>query len=145
MKTVVCILFFLFSFAPIVLSQKLDDSLRRIYNDRLLYRFGGTFRVGTEKLNFNQIEDAFQISELGLDLYRQAKKFKTIGTVIRFVSLLSGLAGIAYINDNRNTAYAFLGGQIVLGFAGLYYSKTYNERLDQAIWQRNKDLLFPQR
>jgi hypothetical protein len=58
---------------------------------------------------------------------------------------LSGLTGIAYINESRNTAYAFFGSQIVLGFAGFYYNRVYNERLDQAIWQRNKDLLFSQK
>lgn len=105
---------------------------------------GNSFHVGIEKFTFNELETEFKISELGLEAYKQAKKYKTIKTVINIATVFSGLAGIAFIsNNNRDAAYTLIGSQFVLSLAGAYYHRQYNERLDRAIWQRNKDLLFP--
>lgn len=121
-----------------------QNDLRRTYHDKLMYRMGNSFHVGSEKFTFHELETEFNISELGLDAYRQAKKYKTIKTVINMATVFSGLAGIALIsNNNRDAAYILIGSQLVLSLAGAYYHWLYNERLDRAIWQRNKDLLFP--
>lgn len=142
MKRFLIVYFFLIKGIAFAQTQS-TDSLKYIYNDKLMYRMGSSFRVGTEKFTFNQLEEEFKMSELGLDSYKKAKKNKTISLILSGASILSGLVGITYINNNRNAAYTLIAGQFVLSFAAGYYNRQYNEWLDRAIWQRNKDLLFP--
>ncbi|MBK8309613.1 MAG: hypothetical protein IPL04_00730 [Chitinophagaceae bacterium] len=63
-------------------------------------------------------------------------------------SIACGIASLAIISNNssnRNTALIFLGGQIVTGYAGGKLSQLSAQNLDRALWQRNKDVLFPGR
>ncbi len=87
------------------------------------------------------------MSDLGMDGYNKAKKYMTTSTILRFASLAASIAvlSVAANNGNRNTAYILLGGQIVLGFTAAKYSGMARSTLDKALWQRNKDLLFPAR
>jgi hypothetical protein len=52
---------------------------------------------------------------------------------------------IAFVKSNRNLAYGFLGGQFVSMAVAGTYRRASMQHLDQAIWQRNKDYLFPGR
>lgn len=108
-----------------------------------MYRYGNSFRVGTERFSFNQLENEFQISDVGLGVYRQAKNSRNVRMLLSGLSIVSGVAAIAYIDRNINTTYTLLGSSFLLSVGSGYYLKQYNERLDKAIWQRNKDLLFP--
>jgi hypothetical protein len=108
-----------------------------------MFRYGNSFRVGTERFSFNQLENEFQISDVGLGVYRQAKNSRNVRMILSGLSLISSVAAIAYIDRNINTTYTLLGSSFLLSIGSGYYLKQYNERLDKAIWQRNKDLLFP--
>lgn len=140
---ILCVLLFLGS---IVYAQQ-TDSLKYKYTNQTIYRYGSSFMKGTERLSFQGLRNEFSMSELGLAGYDKAKKYKTTSIIFRLASIVAGVATIAIIaNDgNRNTAYFTLGGQLVLGMVGGRYSMLSNQSLDKALWQRNKDLLFPAR
>jgi hypothetical protein len=46
-------------------------------------------------------------------------------------------------NGNRNGAYISFGAQLALAFGSGSYRRQSAQHLDRAIWQRNKDYLFP--
>jgi hypothetical protein len=85
------------------------------------------------------------MSDIGLASYQKAKKYKTISVVFRFASLITSFEMVAAAskNDNNNLLYGLLGGQFAFIFASMQYGKLSAQNLDRALWQRNKDLLFP--
>lgn len=121
------------------------DSLKYKYVNFSIYRYGGSFIKGNEKLSFKDLSREFSMSELGLESYTQAKKYRTVSTILRYVSLVAGFSalGIAANNGNKNTVIIFLGGQLVTGLGSSRYAHLSTQSLDRALWQRNKDLLFP--
>ncbi|HQV60737.1 MAG: hypothetical protein IPN39_07355 [Chitinophagaceae bacterium] len=123
------------------------DSLRYKYTNQTIYRFGGVFQKGNERLGFKDLSREFSMSDLGFDLYVKAKKQRKTSTILRYASLASSIAflGVAANNRNRNLAYGFLGGQMVFFMISMRYQGLSTQNLDQALWLRNKDVLFPDR
>ena len=120
-----------------------NDSLRQIYNNGIVYYYGGYYMMGSERMKFNELEKIFTYSELGLADYKLAKKNKTKGKIFTLLSFASGIAGLSFYNSNRNLSYVFFGGQITLLFGSQSCFRSYGNHLNKAIWQRNKDYLFP--
>jgi hypothetical protein len=127
------------------------ESLKNKYINETIYRYGSSIMKGTERLSFPALQREFSMSELGLAAYTKSKKYKTTSIIFRFISLGSSLAALAIASENnlttnrRNLAFSFLGGQIVFGLVATNFSMLSNKSLDKALWQRNKDLLFPAR
>ena len=125
-----------------------NDSLKFIYNNQTIYHYGGgMFLRGSERLTFRELRNEFSMSEAGLASYTKARQYKTTGKILGYLSMITGFATIAVIanSGNRNTAYIFLGGQFILGAGAAKYNQLSSQNLDRALWQRNKDLLFPNR
>jgi len=118
-----------------------------VYNTNTLFRKGNYFVIGNESFRFPELRNSFKESPLGLDLYLKAKKSRTSSLVFRLLSLSAGMAALGVISEsgNRNTAYYLLGSQLLLGITGSTLNKRSWKFLDQAIWFRNKDVLFPAR
>ena len=121
------------------------DSLKYLYKNQTIYRFGSHFMKGIERLDFEDLEGEFYFSELGQIGYEKAKTYRTISKVFRYVSLLSSVAIAPFIgHNNKNGAYIFLGINIGLSAGSSLFSNLSGQSLDRALWQRNKDLLFPE-
>jgi len=127
------------------LSAQSADSLKYYYQNHTIYRYGGHFLKGIDRLDFNDLEGEFSFSDLGQIGYDKAKKYRRISKIFRYVSLISSIAIAPFIkNNNKNGAYIFLGINIGLGAGSALYSNLSSQSLDRALWQRNKDLLFPE-
>ena len=126
-----------------IVAQNTDNG-RKLYDEITLFRYGSIFKIGEEKFNFNQLKYEFKGSELGLINYNNAKKYRTISTILRVASLGS-LYGIikGAADNNRQQVYIFLGIQTGLAIGGGVYLNMSNQSLDKAIYYRNKDYLFP--
>jgi hypothetical protein len=135
-----------FFFSNILLAQKKDSLLIR-YQNQTIYRYGNWFIKGNEKLDFRDLRNEFQGSELGMIGYEKAKKYRSTSMVMRIGATLSSLVVLAIISNNgsRSTSYVLIGGQFVLGFGSIRYNSLAAQSLDRAIWHRNKDLLFPEK
>jgi len=122
-----------------------SDSLRYIYTNQTIYRYGSYFLKGAERLTFQELRNEFTMSDLGLAAYTKARNCRTTSTILRYASMLFSFTAIGIVanNGNRNTAIAFIGGQVALLYAGMTYNQLSQKSLDRALWQRNKDLLFP--
>jgi hypothetical protein len=136
--------FFLFFHNDCVYSQN-ADSLKYKYNNQTIYRYGGAFLKGNERLMFKDLRGEFSMSDLGLASYTKARNYRTTSIILRSASMLTGLiaVGVAADNGNKNTVIILLGGQLALGLTAAKYSTLSSQNLDRALWQRNKDLLFP--
>ncbi len=139
-------------FAVVILHAQQTDSLKYKYTNQTIYRYGSSFMKGTERLSFPTLQSEFSMSELGLASYTKAKKYRITNMVLRTVALAASLSALAVvINSNnltdnrRNLVYGLLGGQLVFGVAAARYGILSTQSLDKALWQRNKDLLFPAR
>lgn len=144
-------IFFLFNLTIVFVSLNAQqtDSLLKTYNYQSLYRYGSYFLKGSEKLTYRELEKEFSMSDIGLDAYHQSKKYRNTAMIFSFVSLASGITSLAIIannnSGNRTTALIFLGGQFAFSLGARRYTSLSQQSLDRAIWQRNKDLLFPSR
>lgn len=121
------------------------DSIKYKYNNLTIYRYGSSFMKGTERLSFGELKNEFSMSEIGLAAYNKAKGYKTYSTVFRIASLAVTLTSLAIIadNGNRNTINLLLVGEIVLGLGTGRFGMLSAQSIDRALWQRNKDVLFP--
>lgn len=142
----VFIIILVFSLQSDLFSQS-DDTLRSKYNNQTVYRYGGYFLKGNERLTYKELNREFSMSDLGLAGYEKSRKLKTTATLFRVLSLAAGLTAvsIAAKGQNRELAYGLLAGQFVSMFISSKYSALSTQSLDRAIWQRNKDILFPAR
>jgi hypothetical protein len=124
-----------------------NDTLRSKYNNQTLYRCGGYFLKGNERLTYKELSREFSMSDLGLAGYEKSRKLKTTATIFRFLSLAAGIASVSVAakGQNRDLAYGLLAGQFATMYAAMRYSSLSMQSLDRAIWQRNKDVLFPVR
>lgn len=141
------IIFLIFSLCATKLFLQKSDSLVFKYNNQTVYRYGGYFLKGNERLTYKELRREFSMSDLGLAGYEKSRKLKTTATVFRVLSLAAGLTAviIAAKGQNRELAYGLLAGQFVSMFISSKYSALSTQSLDRAIWQRNKDILFPAR
>ena len=141
------IIFLIFSLCATKLFSQKSDSLVFKYNNQTVYRYGGYFLKGNERLTYKELRREFSMSDLGLAVYEKSRKLKTTATVFRVLSLAAGLTAVSVAakGQNRELAYGLLAGQFVSMFVSSRYATMSVQSLDRAIWQRNKDVLFPAR
>lgn len=123
-----------------------NDSLLRKYDRQFITRYGFHFIKDNQRLTFRDLQAEFDHSNLGLEFYLRAKKQRNISTVFRLLSLGAMIGTVSGIsNRNNNTAYIFLGLQLVTTtFSGVFRQRSITET-DRALQIRNRDLLFPGR
>ena len=124
-------------------AQYSTDTLYRKYTNGLIYRLGGSIMKGNERITFQELSREFSMSDLGLDQYKLAKKKKTMATVLLYSSVACSVLGASFSKSNRDVAYGFLAGQFLTLWGSISFRHSGERNLDQAIWIRNKDYLFP--
>jgi hypothetical protein len=75
--------------------------------------------------------------------FRLAKRNKNTATIYKYLSFASTLASFSFIRSNRDLSFGLLGGSFVFSLFSNRHIIQYNQHLDKAIWQYNKDVLFP--
>lgn len=148
MKKLLLLIVLILSVSTALQAQSRTDTLKYRYVNQSLYRYGPYFIRGSERLTFSQLQHEFDESPLGLVSYMKSKKSRTVASVFRYTSLLTSVVTLALLgqhSDNKNLYYGLLGGQLVLGLGSAWYGTQSARYLDEAIWLRNKDLLFPGR
>ena len=136
----ICLLFLFYKNA----AGQNTDSLKQRYINQTITRYGIHFLKGSEKLLYKDLPNELKISELAMASFNMAKKNRTTATVYRYLSVASMLASVSFIRNNRDLAYGFLGGGIVFSLFGARHQTLYNQHLDRALWQYNKEILFPE-
>jgi len=143
LKTIVLFVIIFALFEPICAQP--TDTLRLKYINFTIYRFGGSFLKGNEKLTFRDLEKEFSNSELGLISYEQAVKYRRVNKILSGLSVISNLAMLSIIANrgNRNIAFGLATLQFGFILTARKYQSLSNRSLDRALWQRNMDVLYP--
>lgn len=117
------------------------DSLIKVYNTSTIRTFGNYYIKGDKQLSFMQLKPELQ-SQFTKGLYKKSKKDLIFSKFLTVTSITALVAGAAVPKTNKTAAWAFLIAGIALNFGSIYSRKQSRELLEQAIWQKNKEVLF---
>ena len=137
-----CLLIFILVLAGQGKAQKLD-SLRYLYSNKLVFRYGNVFVKGSEQLMFRDLPRQLYLNPLAMEHYHRAKKLKTTATILRVASVSLSLATLVFAKDySRKQFFYSLGAQFVLGAGSFYFQNKSAQQIDRALYQYNRVVLF---
>ncbi len=124
------------------------DSLRRAYDRETIFVFGNGTRFAkggrayASGIRQKNLEREFEFSTAGLSEYKAYRKLRTISSILTVASLGTTIVGLTSVNNRGSNAYwAWWGAGIAIGLGNGVVSGQANNRLQQAVWIRNRDAL----
>lgn len=137
----VALILFLVCCIPFNANSQTKDELLRTYNNETIHSFGKTYIKGSKQINFSDLKTEFN-SGITKDLYKKAKGNLFLKNVFGLTSLAALITAAVVRKNNSGAAMALSGLGIGLNFGTSHFSKRSAELTDQAIWLRNKEILF---
>ena len=117
------------------------DSLLRVYNNETIHSFGKVYVKGSKQLKFGDLKPEFT-GGITKDLYKKSKGNLIVGRLLTFTAVTALVAGALIKKDNKSASIALTIVGIGLNLSSFSFRKKSKELIDQAIWQRNKEILF---
>lgn len=123
------------------------DSLRRAYDRETIFVFanGTRFAKGGKAylsgLGQRNLQKEFEFSPYGMAEYRGYRKLKNISSILTVASLGTTIVGLTQVGNRGRSYWAWWGAGIAIGLGNGVVSGMANNRLQQAIWLRNRDAL----
>ena len=113
----------------------------RVYNNKTIHSFGKVYVKGSKQLKFGDLKPEFT-GGITKDLYKKSKGNLILGRLLT-VTAEAALVTSAVIKKDHNGATTVLSiAGIGLNLSSFHFKKNSKELIDQAIWQRNKEILF---
>ena len=122
-------------------SGQTKDELLSIYNNQTIHSFGKFFIKGSKRLTFGDLKSDFT-SGITKDLYKKAKGDRFLGGVFTITAVGALVTSIVVRKNNSTLGNVLTGFAIGLNFGSLHFRNKSTQLLDQAIWYRNKEILF---
>ena len=117
------------------------DSLLRVYNNETIHSFGKVYVKGSKQLKFGDLKPEFTAG-ITKDLYKKSKGNLIVGRLLTVTAVAALVASAVIKKDNKNGSIALTIVGIGLNLSSFSFRKKSKELIDQAIWQRNKEILF---
>ncbi len=117
------------------------DSLLKVYNDQTIHTFGKFYVKGSKRLSFGELKTEFN-SGITKDLYKKSKGNLILNRVFTVTSVAALITGAIIKKDNNTAGIALNVVGIGLNLGSKHFRKQSSELVDQAIWLRNKEILF---
>ena len=117
------------------------DSLLRVYNNETIHPFGRFYIKGSKQFNFQNLKPEFT-SGITRDLYKKSKGNLLFGKFLTVTAVAALVTGAIIKKDNKGAAIALSITGIGLNLFSFSFRKKSKELVDQAIWYRNKEILF---
>ena len=117
------------------------DSLLRVYNNETIHTFGKVYVKGSKQLKFGDLKPEFT-GGITKDLYKKSKENLILGRLISVAAVASLVSGAFIKKDNKGAGIALSIAGIGLNLFSLKFRKKSKEFIDQAIWYKNKEILF---
>ena len=117
------------------------DSLLRVYNNETIHSFGKVYVKGSKQLKFGDLKPEFTAG-ITKDLYKKSKGNLIVGRLLTVTAVAALVASAVIKKDNKNGSTALTIVGIGLNLSSFSFRKKSKELIDQAIWQRNKEILF---
>ena len=117
------------------------DSLLRVYNNETIHSFGKVYVKGSKQLKFGDLKPEFNAG-ITKDLYKKSKGNLILGRLLTVTAVAALVSSAVIKKDNNGAAIALSVAGIGLNLSSFHFRKKSKELIDQAIWQRNKEILF---
>ena len=117
------------------------DSLAKVYDSETIYRYGNNFIKGNERITYRNMELEFNTPSTK-ELYKKSKSRLFLSKLFTLASLGVTTTSI-FTPTNTSGSIKFALGTGILALVGIYYHTQSSKYLDKAIWQRNREILFP--
>ena len=117
------------------------DSLLRVYNNETIHPFGRYYIKGSKQLNFRNLKPDFT-SDITKNFYKKSKENLNLGRLISVAAIAALVSGAFIKKENKGAGVALSIAGIGLNLYSFSFRKRSKELIDQAIWYRNKEILF---
>ena len=117
------------------------DSLLRVYNNETIHSFGKVYVKGSKQLKFGDLKPEFT-GGITKDLYKKSKGNLILGRLLTVTAVAALVTSAVIKKDHNGAAIALSIAGIGLNLSSFHFKKNSKELIDQAIWQRNKEILF---
>ncbi len=117
------------------------DSLLRVYNNETIHTFGKSYVKGSKQLKFGDLKPEFS-SGITKDLYKKSKGNLILSRVFTVTSVAALVTSAIIKKDDKTRGVVLNIVGIGLNLGSLHFRKQSSELIDQAIWYRNKEILF---
>ena len=117
------------------------DSLLRVYNNETIHPFGRFYIKGSKQLNFRNLKPEFT-SDITRNFYKKSKESLILGRLISLTAVAALVGGAFVKKDNKGAGIALSIAGIGLNLYSFSFRKKSKELVDQAIWHRNREILF---
>lgn len=124
-------------------AQVNTDSLRLQYKQKtMLLGFGGV-SMNDMMLTKTETRNLMLLSPDATKSFKLYRKNNNAGTVLPVLGFAAVVSGLILSKDNRTTGTAIVLGGSVINAVGAIFRKMANHHLQQAIWNYNRDVLYP--
>lgn len=139
-QTIAIILFISFCVTQKTSGQTKDELLST-YNNQTIHTFGKFFIKGSNRLTFGDLKKDFT-SDITKVLYKKAKSDRFLGGFFTVTAVGALVTSIVVRKKNSTLGNVLTGFAIGLNLGSLHFRNKSTQVLDQAIWYRNKEILF---
>ena len=122
-------------------SGQTKDELLSTYNNQTIHTFGKFFIKGSNRLTFGDLKKDFT-SDITKVLYKKAKSDRFLGGFFTVTAVGALVTSIVVRKNNSTLGNVLTGFAIGLNLGSLHFRNKSTQVLDQAIWYRNKEILF---
>ena len=143
LKSALPVIFFLLLICCISFNShaQTKDSLLRVYNNETIHSFGKVYVKGSKQLKFGDLKSEFN-DGITKDLYKKSKGNLILGRLLTVTAVAALVSSAVIKKDHNGAAVALSIAGIGLNLSSFHFRKNSKELIDQAIWQRNKEILF---
>ncbi len=137
--TLIVFLFFFSSTAQISI-----DSLRIQYNQKTL-RLNNRITMNGLMLESQTVQNLMLISPEATLYYKQYLKNKRVGNVLPIFGTAAVITGIIIAQKNRTPGYITVISGNMINLIGSLFRRKAADNLQDAIWEYNRDVLYPKK
>lgn len=135
------LLMFLTCFLSMNMKGQSRDSLLSVYNNQTIHSFGRFFIQGSKQITLGGLKPMFT-EGVTKDLYNKSKSNLFFGRFLTVTAVAALVTGAIIKKDNKSAALALSIVGIGLNLSSFHFRKKSRELIDQAIWYKNKEILF---
>ena len=139
------VLFFVIFFSSInfcIGQSNTSDSLEHKYNKEAIWFNYPFYYKDGNRIHYSELRNEFSFSpKARLEYELGIKKIKS-GRIFSYAAIAVSTASIFVIGKNKNYGLGMFAGALIINGIGINISLDGRKRIQQAIFIRNKDLLF---
>lgn len=124
-----------------VVSAQSTDGFRRKYETETIYFSGNGYIKNETKYRLSHLKTEFDFSKEGMLMHNESRKDQRKFYGFYVLSLGALIAGGATYHQNRGLSAAFYAGSLASVSTSIYFAIRSQNRLQKAVWLRNRDVL----